>query len=383
MWQLCFDPKRDSMQASNSRYLKALFDSGNIDTQVSGSGDYFLRVNDSYIKLNNNFYRFLQIVKTTDDIDSLDVVDSSVKFDKLCALIKNKTRENRSDSYIYFKIKIIGRHLVNDIASCLVFLYRKAVFIPLFLVSLVASTFFYAGHFENQLVGLSYHDFIAYYIILILIMVLHEFGHAAACKFFGIAPNHIGFGFYVLFPVFYANVTSIWLLSKRRRLVVNIGGIYFQLIINFILIAISYHYSNDLLIKVVNVNFFVACFSLVPFLRNDGYWIYSDIFDLPNLSSKSRFYSLNVLKKAFIRKKQDVNFPLFIYSVGNSVFFLFIFAMLFKSLFNNLNNMVNARDAQEILMRGVFVAAMSFFFFMFFRKYAIGLYKLIKHSVNG
>ena len=35
---------------------------------------------------------------------------------------------------------------------------------------------------------------------------------------------------YITFPVFYTDVTDVWCLTRRQRVIVNLGGVYFQLI---------------------------------------------------------------------------------------------------------------------------------------------------------
>lgn len=118
-------------------------------------------------------------------------------------------------------------------------------------------------------------------------MLFHELGHAAACRHFGAKHGGIGAGLYLCFPVLYADVTDAWCLPRGQRAVVDIGGVYFQAIYAAVLMgAALYNSESYLLWAAVIVN--LSCLSsLSPFLRQDGYWLISDIAGIPNLSART------------------------------------------------------------------------------------------------
>jgi putative peptide zinc metalloprotease protein len=108
-------------------------------------------------------------------------------------------------------------------------------------------------------------------------MLVHEVGHIAACRKFGIDHGEIGFGFYLIFPVVYADVTKIWTLDKHKRTIANLGGIYLELVYASILTAI-YLYTAEMVFLVASVFVFIkALTELNPFIRYDGYWVLSDL----------------------------------------------------------------------------------------------------------
>jgi hypothetical protein len=113
---------------------------------------------------------------------------------------------------------------------------------------------------------------------------LHECGHASACRRFGISHGDIGIGLYWAWPVFYTDVSEVWTLSRRKRAIVDIGGIYFHLLFSTVCIwawwlsgeAVFYYTSTSIVAAtVVNLN---------PFLRFDGYWLLVDLLGLPSLT---------------------------------------------------------------------------------------------------
>jgi putative peptide zinc metalloprotease protein len=128
-------------------------------------------------------------------------------------------------------------------------------------------------------------------LVLCLVSILfHEFGHATAVAKYGGTPGHIGFGLYLLLPSFYADVSMIWRFRRKERMVVDLGGVYFQQL-SFVVFALLGHFFST-------PEFFVVCyfidlmawFNLNPVFRFDGYWFLVDYLALPNLYKHSLKY---------------------------------------------------------------------------------------------
>lgn len=122
--------------------------------------------------------------------------------------------------------------------------------------------------------------------------LLHELGHAAATARWGQKPAEIGIGLYLIFPVLFSNVTSAWALTLRQRIVVNLGGIYLQGLAIACLVPFQIHGNDPVLALVIVLNLFSILVNLNPFFRFDGYWIYSDLFGIPNLRERSRSWAM-------------------------------------------------------------------------------------------
>lgn len=127
----------------------------------------------------------------------------------------------------------------------------------------------------------------AYSLVLISILA-HEFGHASACKYFGVPPQEIGFALYWVYPVFYSNVNGAWQLSRWQRVVVDVGGLFFQGIIGIGYVA-WYQYTGSEAAHLAAITIlFMTIFTLNPVLKFDGYWIVADALNLPNLKPRMR-----------------------------------------------------------------------------------------------
>src|SRR4051812_15404539 len=123
--------------------------------------------------------------------------------------------------------------------------------------------------------------------------VLHEFGHGLSCKHFGGECHEIGIMFLVLTPCLYCNVSDSWMLPNRwHRAAIGAAGMYVELVLASIACFIWW-FSVEGPLNYVCLNvMFVSSVSTVmfnanPLLRYDGYYILSDILEIPNLRQKA------------------------------------------------------------------------------------------------
>lgn len=222
--------------------------------------------------------------------------------------ILSNTASNPADAlftskYIFGKTKLMSGETLHKIANSFKWLFIKPIFILGFILTSIICGIFLKEVFAGSSVfdsNLTNQNRLAYILVsygfLIFIGMFHELGHAAATAKYKIAPKEIGFGFYLIFPVLYTDVSKIWVLNKYRRLVVNLGGIYFQLIVGTIL-WILYQWASSnaptligYIQAVFLTNSILIIYSMNPFMRNDGYWIYSDLFEIENLSKTAFTY---------------------------------------------------------------------------------------------
>ncbi len=118
--------------------------------------------------------------------------------------------------------------------------------------------------------------------------VLHELGHCSACHRLGSSDGEIGFGIYLCFPVLYSDVTYAWTLPRMQRAMIDLSGIYFQLLASAALLAryTFTGYRPELWAAIaITIS---ALPNLDPFLKLDGYWFLSDVLGVPNLWSRLR-----------------------------------------------------------------------------------------------
>jgi putative peptide zinc metalloprotease protein len=122
------------------------------------------------------------------------------------------------------------------------------------------------------------------YLLFLASLLVHELGHASACSRYGVAPSEIGFAAYLIYPVFYSDVTAAWRLRRWQRVVVDLGGTYFQLVVAGLYSALSIWSGWAPLRSACFMILIGALFSLNPVFKFDGYWILADSLGVANLS---------------------------------------------------------------------------------------------------
>ena len=156
---------------------------------------------------------------------------------------------------------------------------------------------------KGPLTPLSSHDYVLGYLLLILSVLFHELGHLSACSFHGCEHGEMRVGLYLIFPVFYSNVTNAWTLPRKARVMVDLGGIYFQMLLCMPALFLYWITGKSLCVYFCMGLLSMALFALNPFLRFDGYWICSDLLGVPNLRARSREVLKHCLSVLFRKRK--------------------------------------------------------------------------------
>ena len=123
--------------------------------------------------------------------------------------------------------------------------------------------------------------------------VLHEFGHGLSCKHFGGECHEMGVMMLVLTPCLYCNVSDSWMLPNRwHRAAIGAAGMYVELVLASICTFIWW-FTEPGPLNYICLNVMFICsvstvmFNANPLLRYDGYYILSDVLEIPNLRQKA------------------------------------------------------------------------------------------------
>jgi putative peptide zinc metalloprotease protein len=167
----------------------------------------------------------------------------------------------------------------------------------LWLGVVVAGLMHVAGNWqavENQYQGvLAPGNLPLLYAGLVFLKTIHEFGHAFACRKFGGEVHTMGIMFMIFTPVPYVDVTSSWSIRSRwRRALVGSAGMIVELFVAAIAAVVWARSAPGVVHSLAYNMMFVASvstlvFNLNPLLRFDGYYILSDLLELPNLGQRS------------------------------------------------------------------------------------------------
>ncbi|HEU5001035.1 MAG TPA: MinD/ParA family protein, partial [Lapillicoccus sp.] len=119
--------------------------------------------------------------------------------------------------------------------------------------------------------------------ILLGATVVHELGHAAACRYGGATPGKIGVAVYVVYPAFFTDVTQSYRLGRGGRVRTDLGGVYFNALTIVGLTALyAQTHSPAVLLAIVFIHV-EALQQLMPLGRLDGYFVVADLVGVPDL----------------------------------------------------------------------------------------------------
>lgn len=143
---------------------------------------------------------------------------------------------------------------------------------------------------------------LGFLLAIIVCKTCHELGHALVATHFGVRVGHMGIALMVLWPMLYTDVGESWKLrSARQRLAVSVAGVGCELVLAGLATlawallvdgparqAALYAATTGLVVSLaINAS---------PFMRFDGYFILSDLLDIPNLHERSGNLARNWLR---------------------------------------------------------------------------------------
>lgn len=121
--------------------------------------------------------------------------------------------------------------------------------------------------------------------------LVHECAHAVACMRYGGRVPQCGILWLLFVPLPYVDVTSAWGFRQRRqRLTVSAAGMLAELAIAA-LAALVWAHSHDLAIRqqayliLLSASLTTLLFNANPLMRFDGYYLLTDLCELPNLAT--------------------------------------------------------------------------------------------------
>ena len=131
------------------------------------------------------------------------------------------------------------------------------------------------------------------YLSTIAIKALHEFGHAYFCRRFGGEVHVMGVMLMVFTPMPYVDATSSWSFRERwKRVLVGAAGMIVEVFFAAIAAFVWSKTAPGVVHSIAYNIMFVASvstlvFNLNPLLRFDGYYILSDLLEIPNLNQRA------------------------------------------------------------------------------------------------
>jgi CRP-like cAMP-binding protein len=140
-----------------------------------------------------------------------------------------------------------------------------------------------------------------------------------------------GFLIYFGAPAFFVEATDSLMLDRRQRIVQASAGPFMELVIAGIASLVIFAFPDgplaDLLYRFALLNYIVIFMNLVPLLELDGYWILSDLIQVPDLRARSlEFIQHDLWHKTRVRERlTPQEWGLGAYAVAGIAFTIFSF----------------------------------------------------------
>lgn len=223
--------------------------------------------------------------------------DSVASFEALRTRQKKAWWRWMVDNYLFFRIPLVRPaaflertvHRVAPLYSTL----ALALFACLALIGLLLVARQWDAFMASFLYFFSWDGIAAYALGLSAVKVIHELGHAYTATRYGCRVPSMGVSFLVMFPVLYTDTTGAWrLTSRRKRLAIDCAGVTAELMVASLSTLLWVMLPEGALRSVVFVLatsswLMSLAINLNPFMRFDGYYVLSDLLDVPNLQPRA------------------------------------------------------------------------------------------------
>lgn len=289
-------------------------------------------------------------------------------------------------NFLFYKIPIINpdkflERIVNAFFKNKTFNRALIFIVNLIIIFGFIEYFLNLSNINSKiLMEFGFKDYITLYISSIVAIFLHEIGHALSCKYYGGKVEEIGFFLIFFSPALYCDVSGIWAFkNKKEKIVTLFAGIYVQLIIFAITsILFSNFYDNSILLATfVSWNLLMVISNIIPVIKLDGYWILSNLVEIPNLYEKSFKLALGIEKEVLFNER-EVSKRNFIRLFGFfNIVFVFVSIILgFISIYYFYGRLDGIFKYIALIIELLMYSLTLIFFSIF-------LYKIIKQKRNG
>ncbi|KLD64965.1 HlyD family efflux transporter periplasmic adaptor subunit [Dyella japonica] len=199
--------------------------------------------------------------------------------------------------YLFFRIPLLRpERLLRFLAAHTDWLFNRitaAIIIVLSLLGILMVAHQWDEFTHAVVDAFSFEGVLGFALAIIIGKTLHELGHAVVATRLGVRVAHMGIAFVVMWPMLYTDTGEAWKLrSSRQRLAIASAGVLTELTLaglSTFLWALSEPGTlRNALLYLATTNWALTlALNASPFTRFDGYFILSDLLDVPNLHERA------------------------------------------------------------------------------------------------
>jgi putative peptide zinc metalloprotease protein len=238
--------------------------------------------------------------------------DATLLYRMLQARRKARGLRYKIKNILYIKVPLIDPdEILNRIRPYVRFIFTKW-FVAFAAIIFLLAARIVAGEWERLISGLegllTIENLFYFWLIFIVVKVIHETGHAVSCKHYGGEVHEMGLLFLVFTPCMFTNISDAWTFKQRwTKFVTSFAGIMVEVFVAAIATLVwagTFEYPG--LVHELSYKVMVLCsitsviFNGNPLMKFDGYYILSDFLQMPNLRVNSiRFIVTSIRKHLF------------------------------------------------------------------------------------
>ena len=200
------------------------------------------------------------------------------------------------------------------------------------------------GHFSLGASSLAV-EFLILGFLNYFLTATHELGHALASIHHGRRIKSAGFMIYYGSPAWFVDASDSLMSERKERIVQSAAGPFAELVVAGIASITAFAFPDwilsSALYKFAVLNYFVTFMNLVPLLELDGYYIFSDAIQVPDLRPRSlafiRYDLWHKLRRRERFTKQEMGLAAYgILGVLFAIFSLYASYFFWRAIFGNL-----------------------------------------------
>jgi len=280
----------------------------------------------SLLDSKRNMAKILEeMQQTKPDVQPITVLQTLLFFAESGALqaVLEPTRKKRVrvDSAVKVYVTIVenSKNFLASIHRVMrPFLRRELLWVSLAFIVVVGLAF--AGQFVRilgdksrfEILGSSVLGLLVYnFVILAPVTAIHEIAHGLTVVHYGGEPKDMGTGWFYFGPMFYCDATDAWAFSRRHRIMVMLAGNLSTMLIGSAIVVSVYvlpfsPFISSILSMTAFWCFYTSLWNFAPPFETDGYYVLSDLLNMPNLRHDAYAYLKTIVKRALKKPVEEL-----------------------------------------------------------------------------
>jgi putative peptide zinc metalloprotease protein len=200
-------------------------------------------------------------------------------------------------NYLFFKIPIASpQHFLEATYPWVAPLFNRSIQLIIGLIGLIGLYLVARqwDEFISETRGLaSVGGIAAFGAVLFIVKAFHELGHGYCAIRHKCRVPSMGLAFMMMAPLLYTDVTDAWRLKDRRkRLAIDAAGVCVELgfacLATFLWVFMPDGIVRHIVFLIATTSWVMSiAINLNPFMRFDGYYMFSDLLGVPNLQPRA------------------------------------------------------------------------------------------------